>query len=256
MKTNTILKTITLSAVFIIATSCGEDTTPYQSNSNSDNREPVDITKKSLSGSAKTNSEVEEGGHQVVLKEVLPARNYIYLLVEENNEEFWIATVKREVTIGNSYLFSNGLVQTNFQSKEHNRVFETITLVSNLIDFDPSKAKHSEPMAQEAPNTPSINIEVKNSIRIGDLVENSSKYTDKKIQVSGVIVKVNANIMNKNWVHLDDGSNDGYDLIITTNETLENGSTVTMTGIVRINKDFGAGYKFDVILEEGSVVAD
>jgi hypothetical protein len=32
------------------------------------------------------------------------------------------------------------------------------------------------------------------------------------------------------------------------------GHTITMTGVVALNKDFGASYQYDIILEEGKVV--
>jgi len=59
--------------------------------------------------------------------------------------------------------------------------------------------------------------------------------------------------MGKNWVHLQDGTADGnsFDLTITTQETVIVGETVTMEGIVVLNKDFGAGYAYEVIIESG-----
>tara|TARA_R110002050_G_scaffold286088_1_gene436106 strand:+ start:63006 stop:63776 length:771 start_codon:yes stop_codon:yes gene_type:complete len=251
-----VIKSFTLSAIILFSVSCGDNLTPYEST----NYAQVSTVKKhgntEKSAHVTATSAVKDGVHIVKLKEVLPTTKYVYLLVEENNEEFWIATIKREVTVGNTYMFTNGLVKTNFESKEHNRVFDTILLVSNLIDSDHSKHSTQKAPVEEITKVSGANVVVKNSVRIGDLVASASKYANKKIQVSGVVTKINAKIMKRNWVHLDDGSNDGFDLIITTNETLELGATVTMTGIVATHKDYGAGYKFDVILEEGQVVTN
>ena len=247
-------KLISVSSVLFFATSCDDNLTKYESNDGSQNTATNVATPKEKSAHVTVTSAVKEGVHIVKLKEVLPTNKYVYLLVEENNQEFWIATIKREVTVGNTYMFTDGLVKTNFESKEHNRVFETILLVSNLIDSDHTKHTVQKTNIEETPTKPVANVEVKNSVRIGDLVESSAKYAYKKIQVSGVVTKVNANIMGKNWVHLDDGSNDGFDLIITTNETCQTGETVTMTGVVSLNKDFGAGYHFDIVIEDGVIL--
>ena len=249
-----ILKVVSLSSILFFATSCDGNLTEYESNNGSKSSSPKELTPKEKSAHVTATSDVKEGIHMVKLVEALPTSKYVYLLVEEKNEEFWIATIKREVTIGNMYMFTDGLVKTNFESKEHNRVFSTILLVSNLIDADHTQHTTQKAAVEESVATTVTNVEVENSVRIGDLVKSSADYATKKIQVSGVVMKVNNNIMGKNWVHLDDGTNNGYDLIVTTNEVFHKGQTVTMTGIVAINKDFGAGYKFDVIVEEGVAI--
>ena len=59
-----------------------------------------------------------------------------------------------------------------------------------------------------------------------------------------------------NWVHLQDGTKDGgnYDLAITTMDTVLVGAVVVFNGIISVNKDFGAGYVYDVIMEDAKVV--
>jgi hypothetical protein len=53
--------------------------------------------------------------------------------------------------------------------------------------------------------------------------------------------------MNRNWIHLKDGSMDDYDLVVTSNEDVPVGSKVTIQADVVLNKDFGAGYKYELI---------
>ncbi|MBL7808209.1 MAG: hypothetical protein JNN28_10355 [Saprospiraceae bacterium] len=55
--------------------------------------------------------------------------------------------------------------------------------------------------------------------------------------------------MGRNWLHIQDGSGKNLDLTVTTTETVSLGSVVTLEGIWATNKDFGAGYKYDYILE-------
>ena len=94
------------------------------------------------------------------------------------------------------------------------------------------------------------------TLKIKELVENMEKYADQIVQLSGIVTKVNANIMGKNWVHLKDGSKDDYDLVITTTEDVYPEDEVTMQGKVVLDKDFGGGYMYEIILEEGVKVTN
>ena len=72
------------------------------------------------------------GGHNVKVEEVLNTEKYSYLNVSENGEKFWIAIPRMEVEIGGTYHYTDALLKHNFESKEYNRVFETIYLVSDI----------------------------------------------------------------------------------------------------------------------------
>jgi hypothetical protein len=59
--------------------------------------------------------------------------------------------------------------------------------------------------------------------------------------------------MGRNWVHIQDGTkHDGKkaDLTVTTGLVIPVGSKVALKGKIVLNKDFGAGYRYDVIMEE------
>lgn len=97
-------------------------------------------------------------------------------------------------------------------------------------------------------------IVVEGSIKIAHLIANPDQYGNKMIQVSGRCININKNIMNRNWIHLQDGSMDDYDFVITSDQAIPEGDRVTMTEKVILKKDFGAGYLYDLILEEGKIV--
>lgn len=190
--------------------------------------------------------------HTVTILEVLPTVKYVYLRVKEGQEEFWIATLKTEIAIGEKYFYRGGLLKTNFESREHQRIFDKMYLVSSLI-----KADHG--MQTTSIQTPSgsadtKDVEKKGVIRIADLAANPKKYAGKTIQIHGNCVKVNSNIMGRNWIHIQDGSRDDYDLVITSQDQIPVGHTITMSGKVVLDKDFGSGYKYSIILEEGELV--
>lgn len=199
--------------------------------------------------------------HTVVVNDVLPTEKYIYLNVNEGENTFWIATQKKEVKKGETYFYKGGLLKTNFESKEYGRIFDQIYLVSNIVPVNHGNSEMesgsagmaNDPATSDAivPDKPII---TPGSIKIGDIISNPSKYAGQIVQISGQCTKLNANIMGRNWIHLNDGSNNGKDLIITSEVAVPEGHIVTMKGKVNLNRDFGAGYKYDVIIEEGELI--
>lgn len=211
--------------------------------------------------------DVSDEVHQVVVKEIIPATKYLYLNVEENGERYWIAIIKKEIELGQTYYYNRALLKTNFESKETNRHFDEIYLVTNLVGADHAKINseinslehlHEESESEDLPVTaksePAVMIERAGSIKIAELISNPEKFEGKTVQISGKCFKINPNIMERNWIHLRDGSKDSYDLVITSKEFVEEGSVVTMKGTVTLNKDFGAGYHYDLVIEDGEIV--
>ena len=80
----------------------------------------------------------------------------------------------------------------------------------------------------------------------------------KPVTVRGKVVKYNEQVMGKNWIHVQDGSGNAAqgtnDLTVTSRDAASIGETVTITGTVRTNKDFGSGYLYRVIVEDARVV--
>ena len=64
--------------------------------------------------------------------------------------------------------------------------------------------------------------------------------------------------MGKNWVHLQDGTNfeGAYDLMITCQDNVAIGNVVIFEGVITLDKDFGAGYFYKVILEDAVLVKE
>ena len=93
---------------------------------------------------------------------------------------------------------------------------------------------------------------IEGGIRIGELFENKQLYAGKKIKIKGEVTKFSMAIMGKNWVHFQDGTSyEGvYDLMITTQENVQVGDVVVFEGVISLDKDFGAGYFYAIILED------
>lgn len=77
----------------------------------------------------------------------------------------------------------------------------------------------------------------------------------KQVSFKGKVVKVNNGIMKKNFLHIQDGTGkEGTnDVTITSDQTAQVGDQVAIVGKVAINRDFGAGYVYPLIIEESKI---
>ena len=93
-------------------------------------------------------------------------------------------------------------------------------------------------------------------ITIGRLLADKKSFSGKTIRVKGQVTKINEQIMGKNWIHIQDGTDaeGAYDLTITTAQTAAVGEIVTFEGKIALEKDFGYGYFYKVLMEEGQII--
>jgi predicted small lipoprotein YifL len=94
---------------------------------------------------------------------------------------------------------------------------------------------------------------------VAEVFADKDALAGQTVTVRGKVVKVNAGILGTNWVHVRDGSGgEGTnDLTVTTAGTVPGvGDTVLLTGTVGLNKDFGMGYTYDVIVENADVTVE
>ena len=199
--------------------------------------------------------------HKVVVEEILPTEKYSYLRVTENGEEFWIAIPKSEVEKGGTYYYRGGLKKINFKSVEYDRVFETVYLVSG-VSKDPGMSDvqggnpHQNMSNAETAATENNIGPITGGITLAELLQNKKKYEGQSVKVQGRVVKLNNMIMNRNWVHIQDASlkNENLDLTVTTTENVALGDVIAFEGKISLNKDFGAGYKYEIIMEEAHII--
>jgi hypothetical protein len=194
-----------------------------------------------------------EGVHAVEVIDVIQTSNYTYLEVFENNKSYWIAVTARDAKPGDVIYFSSGMEMKDFNSRELGRTFASILFVDDASDSLIMPTQPQSKGSLHPDRIQGVEIEhVEDGITLGELFANSSKYEGKTVKIRGMIVKVNQNIMNRNWVHIQDGTGagDNYDLTITTLDAVRKGSVVTFEGKIILNKDFGSGYSYDILMEE------
>jgi len=94
---------------------------------------------------------------------------------------------------------------------------------------------------------------------VAEVFAEKDALAGQPVTFRGKVVKTNPDIMGKNWLHVRDGSGEEgtNDLTITTAGTMPAvGDTVLVTGTVTLNKDFGMGYAYDVLIEDAEVTVE
>ena len=95
------------------------------------------------------------------------------------------------------------------------------------------------------------------STSIAGLYKERAVLNGNLVKLQGKVVKVNNRIMQRNFLHLQDGSgspDDGSnDITVTSQDTSNVGDQVTVTGTLILDRDFGAGYKYPLLVEKATI---
>jgi DNA/RNA endonuclease YhcR with UshA esterase domain len=96
-----------------------------------------------------------------------------------------------------------------------------------------------------------------NARTVSEIMSMGSGLRGKTVLVRGKVVKYNADIMGKNWIHLRDGTGsvekETNDVLVTTSGSAKLGDIITVSGAVSTDKDFGAGYAYKVLIEDATL---
>jgi hypothetical protein len=91
---------------------------------------------------------------------------------------------------------------------------------------------------------------------IAEVFAQRTALKEKPVTIRGKVVKYNEQIMGRNWIHIRDGSGTAgkdNDLTVTTADKATVGDVVVVKGKVQVDKDFGAGYSYPVIVEDAKL---
>lgn len=237
-------KIITLSlTTLFLSTSCMDEGKPK---SNEEKQSFEEVTNTHQHG------EVSGNTHEIVVTEKMSAGGYIYLKVTEKDNDYWMAVPDREVEVGATYYYDGGMAMKNFESKTLKRTFDSVIFAEGIRGENSGVKKVEKSSIQQGETSVEKVEKAPNGISIAELFENPKSFADKQVIIRGQVVKVNNGVMNVNFVHLQDGTtgNGQFDITITSLEEFKVGEVVTIKGSVTLNKDFGAGYVYDVLIEK------
>jgi len=194
--------------------------------------------------------------------QAINAGGYTYVeLRKKSGEKVWLAVTAADIAVGSQQTFNPGMVMHNFESKTLKRNFEQIIFSELAV---PAKASEKKDVSGKSPGSrgtvaPDVKVKVKkaegkNAYTVAELYKNKAKLNKKKVVLRGKVVKVSSGIMGKNWIHLRDGSGShakgDFNLVVTSKSVPAEGEVVLVNGTFYKDKDFGSGYKYDVIVED------
>ncbi|MDA0838501.1 MAG: hypothetical protein O3B01_04470 [Planctomycetota bacterium] len=199
--------------------------------------------------------------------ESLSAPPYTYVHVDTGESKIWVAAPALEVKVGDRVALPAQMSpMKNWPSKALDRTFDVVYLAQEVAKVGEGKSASSatkkmpeghpaiEP-GRSAPIDLSGITKAEGGKTVAEIFAGQEALSGKQVVFRGKVVKSNAQIMGKNWLHIRDGTGDEKtnDLTVTTDEALPQlGDIVVVTGQVTLNKDFGAGYKYAVIIEDAT----
>lgn len=202
-----------------------------------------------------------EGGTVVTTME---AGGYTYVELDDNGNKFWAAGPATAVKVGDKVTLGPGSMMQNFQSKSLDKTFESILFSGAIMVEGDAPAASGQsaggitPAADMGAPAKGDITKVEGGYTVEEIFAKKDELSGKDISVKGKIVKASGFIMNANWYHIQDGTGaeGANDLVVTSQDSLEAGSIVVAKGALSLNKDFGSGYKYDLIMEEAKLVAE
>ena len=206
-------------------------------------------------------------GFTGAIAETMDSGGYTYARLQAaGKDDVWVAAPQFDAKVGETISVSLDMAMQDFQSKTLNRTFPLLYFVQevgrNGQPLSGGGQAAAPPMVSShgasAPAATVVKMEPPaGGLSVADVFAKKAALSGKPVTVRGTVVKFNGGIMDRNWLHIQDGSGtaDAHDndLTITTDDAARVGDVVTVTGIIGINKDFGAGYTYDVIVEKASL---
>jgi hypothetical protein len=219
---------------------------------------------------------------ELVTGKVLEAKNsagFTYVKLQTSSGEVWAALPQAEVKTGADLTIVKTMTTEKFESKSLGRTFDKLIFGTipgaAAMPSGHGAASGNAPdphenvasmggmphgggaSAEAAPAGPISVAKAEGGRTVAEIWSGKASLKDKPVAVRGKVVKFNAGIMGRNWIHLRDGSGTeakgDHDITVTTTQTAKVGEVVLVNGTVRTDKDFGAGYAYAVIVEDAKL---
>ncbi|MGA8032297.1 MAG: nucleotide-binding protein [Casimicrobiaceae bacterium] len=204
--------------------------------------------------------------------EVQDVAAYTYLRLKTANGETWAAVNKSAVKKGAKVTIDNPMVMENFESKSLHRTFDTIvfgTLAGTSVAADPHMLPGASPIGPDfhqihgggatTPDVGTVKVAKADGASgrtVAEVNADRLALKDQRVTIRAKVVKVTANVMGKNWVHLRDGSGSAADssneILATSTDQPKVGDVVIAKGVVRTDVNLGYGYVYKVLVEDVS----
>ena len=200
--------------------------------------------------------------------ERIDAPAFSYLRLQTSAGEVWAGVPLATVEKGTQVTVYDATPMKDFESKGIKRKFALVYLgtltPAGTARQTGAQALQSNPHGQAR----QVVAEVKagsipkatssDARTVAELWDQRTALNEKAVTIRGKVMKFNGNVLGRNWVHLQDGTGDSakgtHDITVTTKDELAPGEVTTIKGIVRLDKNFGAGYVYALIVEDAKVL--
>ena len=213
---------------------------------------------------------------------------YTYVQVDDGSKKIWAAAPKFAVAVGDKVVVPEGMPMENFQSKTLGRTFDVVYFVPGVQvlggkatsgakagalaanspagkeQMEAAHAAAGVPPHAAGAAKPAAPVDLSNIAKadggqtVAEVFANKAALAGKDVAVRGRVVKFTPDVMSKNWLHVQDGtgSTGTNDLTISTSGTAAVGDMVLVRGKLTADRDLGAGYHYDVIIEDGALTVE
>jgi len=217
-------------------------------------------------------SQIPSGRFVGNVVETMDAANYTYVALERGGETVWAAGPQTKVAVGDEIAIGLEMRMDAFHSESLGRTFDPVYFVGELQPTGASVATegHERPGdphadvsgAHETPAAGSSDSIDKpaGGYRVVELWDGRDDLAGREVVLRGRVVKYNGGILGRNWLHIQDGSGDAsvgnHDVTVTSDQSASVGDVVTVRGVVALDKDFGSGYSYSILVEEANITVD
>jgi len=189
--------------------------------------------------------------------ETINSGGFTYVRLKTDSGETWVVTSPVDVKVGADVSVTTSMTVDKFESKSLNRTFEKMVF-GNIDGAAPLGGDNHAAAMSTAASSPEVGkvekAEGTDAKTVAEIWGSKDSLKDHRVVVRGKVVKFLPSIMGKNWLHVRDGSGSRAkgddDIAVISDDQTTVGSVVVVTGTVRLNKDFGAGYQYPVIIED------
>ncbi len=215
------------------------------------------------------------------VKEAMDAGGYTYIRLASDQGECWAAARRLTVKVGDEVELAGLMTMKNFSSPSLKRSFEEIQFVGQAkvlggatatsVSDPPNRlassklpaghppvggAENAAKSAASALTGQGVVAPPAGGVTVGHLFDNKEELKGKLVRFGGRVVKANRGILGSNWLHIQDGTGESAsnDITVTSKTGFAPvGNLVVVEGTLNLDRDFGAGYKYAVIVEDATI---
>lgn len=204
-----------------------------------------------------------EGEIRGKVVEVINAATYTYVQIDTGSAKVWAAAPQFTVKQGDTVALGDAMPMPNYHSKTLSRTFDVVYF-SGRATVNGAAAVAGGAAAAPSRSLPGLAVDLSNIARapggqtVAEVHSGRAALAGKQVVVRGRVVKFNPNIMGRNWLHIRDGSGveGSNNLTITSASQAKVGDLVVISGRLAVDKDFGSGYRYALLVEEAKVTVE